>query len=90
MIDDNDPKFIKFCAWREALLKTIRKDLEQEEAVKTLVEFEEAMQYYANKHKLIITAVPSDSKGGHFCFTPSEPIKLSDVIFPNGFLENGE
>lgn len=90
MIDDNDPKFVKFCAKREAFLKSIKKDLEQEEAVKTLVEFEEAMQYYSNKHRLIITAVPTDSKGEHFCFTPSEPIKLSDVIFPNGFLENGE
>lgn len=90
MIDDNDPKFIKFCAWRESILKTIRKDLEQKEAVKTLVEFEEAMQYYSDKHKLIITAVPSDSKGEHFCFTPSEPIKLSDVIFPTEFLNEGE
>lgn len=90
MIDDNDPKFIKFCARREAFLKSIRKNLKQEEAVKTLVEFEEALQHYSDKHNLIITAVPVEGKGEHFCFTPSKPIKLSDVIFPNGFLEEGE
>ncbi len=93
MIDDNDPRFVKFCARREAFLKSIRKKLEteeDEEAVKTLVEFEEAMQYYSNKHGLIITAVPSDSKGAHFCFTPSEPTKLSDLVFPTEFLEQGE
>ena len=55
-----------------------------------LVGLEEAMQHLSNKYKLIITAVPADSKGEHFCFTPSEPIKLSDVIFPTEFLENGE
>lgn len=90
MIDDNDPKFIKFCARREAFLKSIRKNLEQEEAVKTLVEFEEALQHYSNKHNLIITAVPVNENGEHFCFTPTEKLKLSDIIFPKGFLEDGE
>lgn len=89
MIDDNDPKFIKFCAWREALLKSIRKDLEQEEAVKTLVELEEALQHFSNKYGLVITVVPTDGSK-HMCFTPSEPIKLSEVLMPSEFLEEGE
>lgn len=92
MFNENDPKYVKFCAKREAFLKSIRKksETEEEKSVKTLVEFEEAMQYYSNKHGLIITAVPSDSKGEHFCFTPSEPTKLSDLVFSTEFLEQGE
>ena len=58
--------------------------------VSELVELEEALQHFSNKYKLIITAVPADSKGEHFCFTLSEPIKLSDIVFPNGFLQEGE
>lgn len=54
-----------------------------------LVELESKMQFYADKYGLVITAVPTDG-GKHMVFIPSEGIKLSDVIFPTEFLENGE
>jgi hypothetical protein len=57
--------------------------------VSELVDLESTLQFYADKFGLIITAVPTDG-GKHMFFTPSEPIKLSDVIFPTEFLEGGE
>lgn len=53
-----------------------------------LVELEEAMQFYADKYGAVITCVTKSKE--HFCFTPTEPIKLSDVIFPTEFLNEGE
>jgi len=53
-----------------------------------LVELEEAMQFYADKFGAVITCVTKTKE--HFCFTPSEGIRLSDVIMPREFLEDGE
>lgn len=56
--------------------------------VSELVELEEAMQFYADKFGAVITCVTQSRE--HFCYTPRERTKLSDVIIPREFLEEGE
>lgn len=63
--------------------------MEQKLTCTELVELESTLQFYADKFGLVITAVPT--KGGkHLCFTPTEPIKLSEVVMPTEFLNEGE
>jgi len=53
-----------------------------------LVELEEALQFFADKFGAVITCVTKSRES--FCFIPTEGIKLSDVIIPREFLEEGE
>lgn len=56
--------------------------------VSELVELEEGLQFYADRFGAVITCVTKSRES--FCFTPTEGIKLSDVIMPREFLEEGE
>jgi len=82
--------FEEFERKRTAWIKQATQKVEQHEKlnVEELVELEEAMQFFADKFGAVITCVTKSKE--HFVFTPSEGIKLSDVIFPTEFLENGE
>lgn len=54
--------------------------------VSELVELEEAMQFYADRFKAVITCVTKTKE--HFCFTPKNAITLREMHFE--FLEEGE
>ncbi len=63
--------------------------MEQKLSCEELVDIESTMQFYADKFGLVITAVPT--KGGkHMVFTPTEGIRLSEVLMPTEFLNEGE
>jgi len=74
---------------RNALLKRLSREAKEELEVQKVVDLESTMQHYSDKYNAVITVVLSDGSK-HMVFTPSEPIKLSDVIMPREFLEEGE
>lgn len=60
----------------DKLTQTEREDIEQ------------VMQMYADKYGGVVTFVTKNKE--HFCFSAKLPTKLSDVIMPRSYLEEGE
>ena len=81
--------FEEFVRKRESWIKQARKkDMEPKLTCEELVELEEALQFYVDKYGAVITCVTKNRE--HFVFTPSETVKLSEVLMPTEFLNEGE